>query len=78
MNYHPNLDIAGSNHSKNSPSAIVCACNDHQVNIKVFISDRTSVFDSYLPTQINNKDMKKAQQLSEGGIAKSGFWQCRK
>lgn len=34
MNNYPNLDVAQSNHSKNSPSAIGCAYNDHQINTK--------------------------------------------
>lgn len=69
MNSYTSLDVAGSNHPKISPSAIGCACNDYQINIKVLIHDCKSIFDSYILTEINSNDMKKTQQLLEEGIA---------
>lgn len=47
MNNYPNLDVAGSNHSKNSPSAVGCTCKDHQIYIRVLITVCKSIFDSY-------------------------------
>lgn len=71
MNNYPNLDLTAPNHSKNSPSAIGCACNDHQINIKVLVSDCKSIFDSYIPTEINSNDILKSPTIITGGNSKT-------
>lgn len=77
MNNYFNLDLAGSNLSKNSPSTIGCACNDHQINIKVLISDCKSIFDSYILTEINSIDILKGTKITGGVNSKVWIWQCR-